>query len=129
MNIKPDQQEERIERFLQAEESETRSAFTDARLAREILTDNEVDTPKKNLIRFIPLAMVACLLLLFAFNFQMPRSSPESVARVQPVEPLLDSDKELLEDLMALPQEMNWREALPDESPFDLLVMLDQPFD
>tara|TARA_E500000331_G_C16800597_1_gene516426 strand:+ start:154 stop:543 length:390 start_codon:yes stop_codon:yes gene_type:complete len=129
MNIKPDQQEERIERFLQAEESETRSAFTDARLAREILTDNEVDTPKKNLIRFVPLAMVACLLLVFSFNFQMPRFSPESVARVQPVEPLLDSDKELLEDLMALPQEMNWREALPDESTFDLLVMLDQPFD
>ena len=129
MNIKPDQQEERIERFLQAEESETRSAFTDARLAREILTDNEVEAPKKNLIRFVPLAMVACLLLLLSFNFQMPRSSPESVARVQSVEPLLDSDKELLEDLMALPQEMNWREALPDESTFDLLVMLDQPFD
>jgi hypothetical protein len=129
MNIKPDQQEERIERFLQAEESETRSAFTDARLAREILTDNEVDAPKKNLIRFVPLAMVACLLLLLSFNFQMPRSSPESVARVQSVEPLLDSDKELLEDLMALPQEMNWGEALPDESTFDLLVMLDQPFD
>ena len=129
MNIKPDQQEERIERFLQAEESETRSAFTDARLAREILTDNEVDAPKKNLIRFVPLAMVACLLIVFSFNFQMPRSSQESVARVQSVEPLLDSDKELLEDLMGLPQEMNWGEALPDESTFDLLVMLDQPFD
>ena len=129
MNIKPDQQEERIERFLQAEESETRSAFTDTRLAREILTDNEVDAPKKNLIRFVPLAMVACLLLVFSFNFQMPRSSPESVTRVQSVEPLLDSDKELLEDLMGLPQEMNWGEALPDESTFDLLVMLDQPFD
>ncbi|MBN38974.1 MAG: hypothetical protein CMI29_11000 [Opitutae bacterium] len=129
MSIKPDQQEERIERFLQAEESETRSAFTDARLAREILMDNEVDAPKKNLIRFVPLAMVACLLLVFSFNFQGPWSSQESVARVQSVEPLLDSDKELLEDLMGLPQEMNWGEALPDESTFDLLVMLNQPYD
>lgn len=129
MKIKTDQQEERIKRFLQAEESETKSAFTDARLAREILTHNEVDAPKKNLIRFVPLTMVACLLVVFTFNFQMPRSSQESVARGQSVEPLFDSDKELLEDLMALPQEMNWGEALPDESTFDLLVMLDQPFE
>ena len=48
---------------------------------------------------------------------------------VQPVEPLLDSDKELLVDLLAMPQEMNWGEALPDESTLDLLVMLDQSFE
>ena len=50
-------------------------------------------------------------------------------AEVQPVEPLLDSDKELLEDLLVMPQEMNWGEALPDEATFDLLVMLDQTFE
>jgi hypothetical protein len=129
MNIKPDQQEERIERFLQAEESETSSEFADERLAREILMHNEVDAPGKNLIRFVPLAMVACLLLVLLFNFENSKGVNEGFVMLQSVEPLLDSDKELLEDLMGLPQEMNWGEALPDESTFDLLVMLDQPFD
>ena len=48
---------------------------------------------------------------------------------VQPVEPLLDSDKELLVDLLAMPQEMNWGKLLPDEATLDLLVMLDQSFE
>jgi len=28
-----------------------------------------------------------------------------------------------------MPQEMNWGEALPDESTLDLMVMLDQSFE
>ena len=126
---KPDKQEERIERFLQAGESETSSEFADARLAREILTHNEVDAPEKNLIRFAPVAMAACLLFALLLNFQNSKSVHNEVVGVQSVEPLLDSDKELLEDLMSMPQEMNGGEALPDESTFDLLVMLDQPLE
>ena len=37
---------------------------------------------------------------------------------VQPVEPLLDSDKELLVDLLAMPQEMNWGKLCRTNQPW-----------
>jgi hypothetical protein len=72
--------------------------------------------------------MAACLLIAFLSDFQMPTDGQESAVRVGRTpgsEPLLDSDKVLLEDLMAMPAEINWEKTLPDESTFDLLVMLD----
>ena len=129
MKDNSDKTEEQVECFLRTEESEARPRFEDAKLAREILMHNKVDGPKRTLLRFVPFAIAACLLIAFLFNFQMPNDSPEDVAQVQFPEPLLDSDKELLEDLLVMPQEMNWGEALPDESTLDLLVLLDQPLE
>jgi hypothetical protein len=128
MKNNSDKLEEQVERFLQAEEIEGRPKFSDASLAREILTRNKVDAPKGNLLRFVLLGMAACLLIAFLSDFQMPTDGQESAVRIgrtQGSEPLLDSDKVLLEDLMAMPAEINWEKTLPDESTFDLLVMLD----
>ena len=106
--------------------------FSNENLAREIFSKNPADQRKNRLIPFFLVGLAACLVFAFLSHFIPPSGSSDSLtqrSQVQTAELLLDSDKELLEDLLAMPQEMNWGEALPDESTFDLLVMLDQPFE
>jgi len=132
MNKNPEKLDDQIDRFLQAEEDGLKPRFSNANLAREIFSKNHSDKGKNLLIPFLLVGLAACLVFAFLPRFSPTTdqgSSPTQGAQVQPVEPLLDSDKELLEDLLVMPQEMNWGEALPDESTFDLLVMLDQPFE
>ena len=132
MNIKPDKREERIERFLQAEEENLKPSFSNDDLASEILARNRPDRRRNRLIPFSLVGLAACLAFAFLSRFGQPSEPGESLTSESPrqsAEPLLDSDKELLEDLLVMPQEMNWGEALPDESTLDLLVMLDQPFE
>ena len=132
MNKNPKKLDDQIDRFLQAEEDGLKPSFSNANLAREIFSKNHSDKGKNLLIPFLLVGLAACLVFAFLSRFSPTtdqESSPTQGAQVQSVEPLLDSDKELLEDLLAMPQEMNWGEALPDESTFDLLVMLDQPFE
>jgi len=132
MNNNPEELDERIDRFLQAEEDGLKPNFSNADLAREIFSRNHSEKGKNLLIPFSLAGLAACLAFALLSHFSPPSESSDSLTQrpqVQPVEPLLDSDKELLEDLLAMPQEMNWGEALPDESTLDLLVMLDQPFE
>ena len=132
MNMDPEKLDDQIDRFLQAEEDGLKPRFSNTNLAREIFSKNHSDKGKNLLIPFLLAGLAACLVFAFLPRFSPKtdqESSPAQGAQVQSVEPLLDSDKELLEDLLAMPQEMNWEEALPDESTFDLLVMLDQPFE
>jgi hypothetical protein len=84
------------------------------------------------LIPFLIAGLAACVAFVLLSPFGAPSELGDSLTSlplVKPVEPLLDSDKELLVDLLAMPQEMNWGEALPDEATLDLLVMLDQSFE
>ena len=132
MNKNPEKLDDQIDRFLQAEEDGLKPRFSNANLAREIFSENHSDKGRNLLILFSLVGLAACLVFAFLSHFTTPSDSSDSLtqrSQVQSVEPLLDSDKELLEDLLAMPQEMNWGEALPDESTFDLLVMLDQPFE
>ena len=132
MNIKPDKREERIERFLQAEEDNLKPNFSNDDIASAILAGNRPDRRRNRLIPFSLVGLAACLAFAFLSRFGQPSEPGESLPSESPrqsAEPLLDSDKELLEDLLVMPQEMNWGEALPDESTLDLLVMLDQPFE
>ena len=132
MNKNPEKLDDQIDRFLQAEEDGQKPRFSNATLAREIFSKNHSDKGKNLLIPFLLVGLAACLVFAFLTHFTSPSDSSDSLTQrpqVQPLEPLLDSDKELLENLLAMPQEMNWGEALPDESTFDLLVMLDQPFE
>ena len=133
MNKDQEKLDDQIDRFLQAEEDGLKPRFSNANLIREIFSKNHSDKGKNLLIFFSLAGLAACLAFAFLSHFTTPSSdSSDSLtqrSQVQSVEPLLDSDKELLEDLLAMPQEMNWGEALPDESTFDLLVMLDQPFE
>ena len=132
MNKNPDKREEQIERFLQAEEENLKPSFSNDDLASEILARNRPDRRRNRLIPFLLVGMAACLAFAFLSRFGQPSEPGESLPSESPrqsAEPLLDSDKELLEDLLVMPQAMNWGEALPDESTLDLLVMLDQPFE
>ena len=132
MNKKPEELDERIDRFLQAEEDGLKPNFSNANLAREIFSGKHPDKGKNLLVPFSLVGLAACLAFAFLSHFTSPSDSSGSLTQrpeVQAVEPLLDSDKELLESLLSMPQEMNWGEALPDDSTFDLLVMLDQPFE
>ena len=132
MNKDPKKLDEQIDRFLQAEEDGLKPRFSNANLAREIFSGKHPDKGKNLLVTFSLVGLAACLAFAFLSHFTTPSASSDSLTQrpqVQPVELLLDSDKELLENLLAMPQEMNWGEALPDESTFDLLVMLDQPFE
>ncbi len=132
MNKDPEKLDDQIDRFLQAEQADLKPGFSNANLAREIFSKNPADQRKNRLIPFFLVGLAACLVFAFLSHFIPPSGSSDSLtqrSQVQTAELLLDSDKELLEDLLAMPQEMNWWEALPDESTFDLLVMLDQPFE
>ena len=132
MNKNPEKLDDQIDRFLQAEEDGLKPRFSNANLAREIFSKNHSDKGRNLLILFSLVGLAACLVFAFLSHFIPPSDSSDSLtqrSQVQTPELLLDSDKELLEDLLAMPQEMNWGEALPDESTFDLLVMLDQPFE
>ena len=132
MNKDPKKLDDQIDRFLQAEEDGLKPRFSNANLAREIFSGKHPDKGKNLLVPFSLVGLAACLAFAFLSHFATPSDSSDPLTQrpqVQPVEPLLDSDKELLENLLAMPQEMNWGEALPDESTFDLLVMLDQPFE
>jgi hypothetical protein len=132
MNKNSEKLDDQIDRFLQAEEDGLKPRFSNANLAREIFSKNHSDKGRNLLILFSLVGLAACLVFAFLSHFIPPSGSSDSLtqrSQVQTAELLLDSDKELLEDLLAMPQEMNWGEALPDESTFDLLVMLDQPFE
>jgi hypothetical protein len=124
--------DDQIDRFLQAEEDNLKPSFSDENLAREIFARNRPDRRRNRLISFSLVGLAACLAFAFLSQFRQSSDPDESFTLVpspQSPEPLLDSDKELLENLLVMPQEMNWGEALPDESTLDLLVMLDQPFE
>ena len=132
MNKKSEELDERIDRFLQAEEDGLRPNFSNANLARDIFSRNDSEKGRGRLIPFLIAGLAACVAFVLLSPFGALSESGDSLTQrplVQPVEPLLDSDKELLVDLLAMPQEMNWGEALPDESTLDLLVMLDQSFE
>ncbi len=131
MNKDPEKLDDQIDRFLQAEQADLKPGFSNANLAREIFSKNPADQRKNRLIPFFLVGLAACI--VFAFLSQFHQSGNSSEAFNQGDQPqaaeLLDSDKQLLEDLLAMPHEMNWGEALPDESTFDLLVLLDQPIE
>jgi hypothetical protein len=132
MNKKPEEFDEQIDRFLQAEEDGRTPNFSNANLAREIISLNNSEKGRSRLIPFLIAGLAACVAFVLLSPFGAPSELGDSLTSlplVKPVEPLLDSDKELLVDLLAMPQEMNWGEALPDEATLDLLVMLDQSFE
>jgi len=132
MNKKPEEFDEQIDRFLQAEEDGLTPNFSNANLAREIFSLNNSEKGRSRLIPFLIAGLAACVAFVLLSPFGAPSELGDSLTSlplVKPVEPLLDSDKELLVDLLAMPQEMNWGEALPDEATLDLLVMLDQSFE
>ena len=132
MNKDPKKLDDQIDRVLQAEEDGLKPRFSSANLAREIFSRNDSEKDSGRLIPFLIAGLAACVAFVLLSPFGVPSESGDSLTQrplVQPVEPLLDSDKELLVDLLAMPQEMNWGEALPDESTLDLLVMLDQSFE
>lgn len=132
MNKNPDKVDDQIDRFLQAEEDGLKPKFSNAKLASEVFACKRAEPRRGMILAFSLAGLAACV--AFAFLWRVSPLADQRDARmhgaqVQSVEPLLDSDKELLEDLLVMPQEMNWGEALPDEATFDLLVMLDQPFE
>ena len=132
MNHKPEDLDERIDHFLRAEDKGRNPNFSNADFAREIFSRNDSDKGRGRLFPFWISGLAACLAFALLWPFDGLVESDDSLTQsspVQPVEPLLDSDKELLVDLLAMPQEMNWGEALPDEATLDLLVMLDQSFE
>ncbi len=128
MNKNSENADDRIDRFLQAEQDGLKPKFSNADLACKILSGNRSGRSKNPLLSFSILGLAACLAFALFTHFSQPKQSVDSLSRRSQVEPLFDSDKELLEDLLTMPQEMNG-EALPDESTFDLLVMLDQPLE
>jgi hypothetical protein len=131
MNKDPEKLDDQIDRFLQAEEAALKPRFSNANLAREIFSKNPADQRKNRLIPFFLVGLAACIVFAFLSQFLQSGNSSEAVNQGdQPqTAELLDSDKQLLEELLAMPYEMNWGEALPDESTFDLLVLLDQPIE
>lgn len=132
MNKNPERSDGQIDRFLQAEQADLKPRFSNASLAREIFSKNSADQRKNRLIPFFLVGLAACIVFAFISQFHQLGNSSEAFNQgnqSQTAEPLLDSDNQLLEDLLAMPHEMNWGEALPDESTFDLLVLLDQPIE
>ena len=132
MNKDQEKLDDQIDRFLQADEDGLKPRFSNANLAQEIFSKSHSDKRSNPVIPFLLAGLAACLVFAFLPRFSQTNdqgSSRTQSTKTQPVEPLLDSDKELLEDLLAMPQEVNGGEALPDESTFDLLVMLDQSFE
>lgn len=132
MNKNPNKVDDRIDRFLQAEEDGLKPKFSNAKLASEVFACKRTEPRRGIILAFSIAGLAACVAFAFLSRFSPLADQGDFLmqgSQVQPVEPLLDSDKELLEDLLVMPQEMNWSEALPDEATFDLLVMLDQPFE
>lgn len=132
MNKNPNKVDDRIDRFLQAEEDGLKPKFSNAKLASEVFACKRTEPRRGIILAFSLAGLAACVAFAFLSRFSPagdPSDSLTQGVQVRSVEPLLDSDKELLEDLLVMPQEMNWVEALPDEATLDLLVMLDQPFE
>ena len=128
MNKKPEELDERIDRFLQAEEEGLRPNFSNANLARDIFSRNDSEKGRGRLIPFLIAVGRMRGFLSFALRADWIGRFLHPTPLVQPVEPLLDSDKELLVDLFAMPQEMNGG-SFAGRINLDLLVMLDQSFE
>ena len=132
MNKNPDKVDDQIDRFLQAQDEGLKPKFSNAKLASEVFACKRAEPRSGIFLAFSLAELAACVTLAFLSPLSPLADRRDSLvqgAQVQPVEPLHDSDKELLEDLLVMPQELNWGEALQDEATFDLLVMLDQPFE
>ena len=101
MNENTEEIEERMDRFLQAEENESSPAFQDATLARDIIRDHQDGFPRVagKLLPYVTLGLAACLALAFLPDFGPGDAAEESPTQDSIAVSLLDSDKELLEDL------------------------------
>ncbi|HAW99179.1 MAG TPA: hypothetical protein DCX67_11645 [Opitutae bacterium] len=131
MNKNTEEIEERIDRFLQAEENESFPAFQDAALAKDIIRNHQDGFPRVagKMLPYVTLGLAACLAFAFLPDFGAGDAAEEFQMQDSIAESLLDSDKELLEDLMALPVDVGTMEVLPDSSTLDLLALLDSPLE
>ena len=77
MNKKPEELDERIDRFLQAEEEGLNPNFSNANLARDIFSRNDSDKGRGRLIPFLISGLAACL----AFALLSPFDGLDRVGR------------------------------------------------
>ena len=80
MNENTEEIEERMDRFLQAEENESSPAFQDATLARDIIRDHQDGFPRVagKLLPYVTLGLAACLALAFLTDFGPGDAAEES---------------------------------------------------
>ena len=121
-----------IEDFLSNESASLDEGFTESLLVDIGKLDLENKSERRGVHYFIPFASIGmefCALLFFIplFDLEVAVDTKENVA----LEPyslpsyLNDSEKIIIEDLMAIPEELNVPESFLSEQTYDLLVLLD----
>jgi hypothetical protein len=121
-----------IEDFLSNESASLDEGFTESLLVDIGKLDLENKSERRVIHYFIPFAsigMAFCALLFFIplFDLEVAVDTKENVALEPYTLPsyLNDSEKIIIEDLMAIPKELNVPESFLSEQTYDLLVLLD----
>ena len=121
-----------IEDFLSNESASLSEEFTESLLVDIKKLNLENKSANRGGHYFIPFASLGvafCALLFFTplFDFEVPVHEKVNIALDANFLPayLQDPEKLIIEDLMAIPEELNVPESFLSEQTYDLLVLLD----
>lgn len=121
-----------IEDFLSNESASLSEEFTESLLVdikKLNLENKSANRGGHYFIPFVSLGVAFCALLFFTplFDLEVTVNEKENVALDSHSLPtyLHDSEKMIIEDLMAIPEELNVPESFLSEQTYDLLVLLD----
>ena len=91
-----------------------------------------VETGRRTISFLLPLSVTALAACLLFFLWPLPSGEDPEVQQSQFIpdqhetgSPLKEPEKELIEDLMVVPEKWINTETLPDEQTYELLVLLD----
>jgi len=121
-----------IEDFLSNESASLNEGFTESLLVDIEKLDLENKSVSRGVHYFIPFASIgvafcALLFIIPLFDLEVTVDNQENVALEPNSLPsyLNDSEKIIIEDLMAIPEKLNVPESFLSEQTYDLLVLLD----
>lgn len=121
-----------IDQYLSNKSALPREDFSELVIRRIEQLPTSVETGRRTISFLLPLSVTALAACLLFFFLPLPSDEDPEVQQSQyipdqheTVSPLKEPEKELIEDLMVVPEKWINTETLPDEQTYELLVLLD----
>jgi hypothetical protein len=121
-----------IDQYLSNKSALPREDFNESVIQRIEELPSFVETGRRTISFLLPLSVTALAACLLFFLLPLPSGEYPEVQQTQLIldqheagSQLKESEKELIEDLMVVPEKWINNETLPDEQTYDLLVLLD----
>ena len=121
-----------IDQYLSNKSTLPREDFNELVIRRIEQLPTSVETGRRTISFLLPLSVTALAACLLFFLLPLPSDEDPEVQQSQYIpdqhetgSPLKEPEKELIEDLMVVPEKWINTETLPDEQTYELLILLD----